>query len=260
MTSAVQTASMATTRSPRERQTELRREAERRTTSLALTLGADVRRGRQRRRVTQRALADEIGVDQTRISQIERGLGSGVTLATWVALGIALDRPLAISLTRPLPATHSPVDAGHLEMQEVLLAIAARTGRRAAVERPSKPLDPRHSTDVAIHDDAHRTLVLAEVWNTFGDIGAAIRSTHRKQAEALGMDDDVDRVVTVWIVRSTTANRAIVARYPNLFAAAFDGSSRRWVHALADGTAPPDRPGLVWLDPSTARLSEWRRR
>ncbi len=209
--------------------------------------------------MTQRDLAARVGVHQTWISDIELGRGQGAPLALWVAIGLALGRPLAVALSRPNDASSTVVDAGHLEMQEALLALSAGAGRRATVERSAGGRDPWYSTDVAINDEATRTLILVEAWNTFGDVGAAIRSTHRKTAEAIATASAGERVATVWVVRATAANRAIIARYPNLFATTFGGPSRSWVRALMDGEVPPGEPGLVWFDPSTQRIHEWRR-
>lgn len=201
------------------------------------------------------------------MSQLERGAGTSAPMELWVSLGVALGRPLAMSFSRPTGVSHAPpADAGHLEMQEALLELAAVTGRRATAELPTRPLDPRHSIDVAVWDPHHRTLIVQEAWNTFGDVGAAIRSTHRKQAEAadlaavLAGDDGPSSVAVVWVVRATAANRTLVARYPNLFATTFDGSSIEWARALTDGTGPPQRPGLVWFDSTTRRITAWRRR
>ena len=77
-----------------------------------------------------------------------------------------------------------------------------------------------------------------------GDIGAAARSSARKQAELA--DLAVARWGTdattglVWVVRATARNRALIARYPEVFASRFPGSSRGWVEALTRG-APAAR-------------------
>ena len=92
--------------------------------AMAATLGLGVRSGRERLRLTQEDLADRVGVDQTRISQIEVGKGSGAPLGLWVAIAAALDRPLAVSFSRPLGEMRQPSDAGHLAMQEYLLSLA----------------------------------------------------------------------------------------------------------------------------------------
>lgn len=227
---------------------------------IAISLGEEVRRERRRRRLTQRVLGARIGLSQTEISRIERGLGARAPLETWVALGVALDRPLAVSLSRPIGHDRAePADAGHLQIQEHVLALASATGRAGTFELPTSPRDQSRSTDVGIRDARHRCRILAECWNTFGDLGAASRATHRKAAEAHATWPD-DRVATVWVVRATAANRALLARYPHILDASFPGSSRRWVRALTDGDiAPPSEPGLVWFDPATGRLTEHRR-
>ena len=205
-------------------------------------------------------------MSQGAVSAIERGIGSRVPLQTWIALGIALERPLAVSFSRPLGETRGPADAGHLEIQEHILALARATGRRGTFELPTRPNDPARSTDVGLRDDRHRVLIQVECWNTFGDLGAAVRATHRKAAESESHavatfvgDGQPYRVATVWVVRATAANRAILARYPHVVDAAFPGSSRQWCRALIHGAEPPVEPGIGWFDPSTSRLQEHRR-
>jgi transcriptional regulator with XRE-family HTH domain len=227
--------------------------------ALAATLGGQAREARRRRRRTIASVARSIGISTPRLSEIERGLGAGAPLTTWVALGIALGRPLAIRFTPPLGEGRNELaDAGHLEIQEFLLRLARANGRRGSFELPTRPTDPSRSTDVGVRDAAARVRILHECWNTIGDLGAAVRATHRKHAEAVATWPD-DRIATVWVVRATAANRQLLTRYPHIVAASFPGSSRAWVRALTTGTAPPIAPGLVWFDPATRRLTEWRR-
>lgn len=157
------------------------------------------------------------------------------------------------------------------------MRLARTAGYRATFELPSRPANPTHSTDVGLRDDAHRRLVLAECWNTIGDVGAAARSTNRKQVDAEGLAAAIGgarpvpgepsdqpgppyTVSTVWVVRATRRNRELVARYPELFASRFPGSSRAWAQALTTGSPPPGEPGLVWCDVHCTRLFGWRRR
>jgi hypothetical protein len=93
-----------------------------------------------------------------------------------------------------------------------------------------------------------------------------VRSTRRKIAEAeqlavaLGGETGPYRVAAVWIVRDTRRNREILTRYPEVFAAAFTGSSRQWVAALTTAEArAPAELGLVWCDRAAPRLFGWRR-
>jgi transcriptional regulator with XRE-family HTH domain len=248
----------------RERPTETIREATRLSATMAEALGRSVRAGRIRLHLTQAELGARVGVHQSEISRIELGQGRAVPLYLWVSLGVALERPLAIQFTRPIGEPREPADAGHLAMQERLLELARDPGRTATFELPTRPMDPRHSIDVCVRDDRHRVLVIQEAWNTFGDLGAAVRSTNRKAAEAADLAATIDdgppyRVATCWIVRSSAANRALIGRYPEIFRTAFPGSSRLWAQAITKGAPPPTQSGLVWLDPSTGRVSEWRR-
>jgi transcriptional regulator with XRE-family HTH domain len=250
----------------RHRLTDLEREVLRRSSAIALSLGQEVRAGRARLSMTQRAASAKVGISQTAWSRIERGLGGQVPLQTWIALGIALGRPLAIAFSRPIGEPRGPVDAGHLEIQEHVLRLARATGRHGTFELPTRPGEPARSTDVGLRDDVHRVLIQVECWNTFGDLGAAIRATNRKTVEAAHYaiatgtgDVEAHRVATVWIVRSSAGNRALLARYRHIIDAAFPGSSRRWCRALTQGAEPPAEPGIVWFDPATHRLTEHRR-
>lgn len=255
---------MIDTPSARRRPTGTIREASRLSDAVAVALGHGVRAGRKRRRLTQAELAERVGVQQSWISRIELGHGHAVALELWVRIGLVLGQPLAVSFTRPLGEARQPVDAGHLRMQEYLLGLARTTGRVATFELPTRPSDPSRSIDVCVRDARNHVLIVEEAWNTFGDLGSAIRSTHRKIAEAADLAATIDdglpwRVATVWVVRISATNHALVTRYPEILGGAFPGSSRAWVKALTSDVAPPSGPGVVWFDPAMGRLHEWRR-
>jgi hypothetical protein len=179
-------------------------------------------------------------------------------------LSAALGIPLRIDFLRDVIA--EPVDAGHLKLQELVLRLGRLTGRARTFELATKPLETGHSIDVCLRDDAQRVLVINECWNTFGNVNASVRSTRRKMAEAeqmaaaIGGDAGPYRVAALWIVRDTRANRELIARYPEVFGAAFTGSSVQWVATLtAAGTEPPTELGLVWCDRDASRVFAWRR-
>jgi transcriptional regulator with XRE-family HTH domain len=248
----------------RDRPAETERKAVRLTDSLAIALGGRVRAGRKHLRLTQAELAERLGVHQSWLSRIELGRGGSVTLEMWIRLGLALKQPLAVSLSRPIGETRQPADAGHLQIQEALMRRARATGRTAFFELPTRPSDPSRSIDVCVRDARHRVLFIEEAWNTFGDVGGAVRSTNRKAAEASDLAATVDggpdyRVATVWVVRDNPGNREIIRRFPEIIASAFPGSSREWVDALTTSNAPPKRAGIVWYDASTDQIHEWRR-
>ncbi len=247
----------------RRRANETTREAGRLSRSIALSLGESVRSGRVRLGMTQAKLAARVGITQAWISRIESGHGQHVPLDLWIALGLALGRPLAISLSKPLGEPRGPMDAGHLAMQEHLIGLARATGRTATFELPTRPSDPTRSIDICVRDAHNRVLIVEEAWNTFTDLGAAIRSTNRKTAEAADLAATIDegppyRVAAVWVLRGSAVNRALLGRYPQIIRAAFPGSSRRWFRALTTAQPPPNAPGLVWFDAPTGRLTATR--
>src|SRR4051794_5550341 len=239
-------------------------QARQRAADTGRTLGARVRQAREQRGWSQPKLAEQVGVTRFRIGQIERGSGAGVPFDLWYALALVLKLPLRIELGRDPLA--EPTDAGHLKVQELMLRLARQLGIARFFELPTRPTDPSLSVDVGWRDDTRRVLILNECWNTFGSVNAAVRSTHRKIAEAeqlantLGGDGPAFHVASCWIVRDSRRNRELIARYPEVFATAFPGSSAGWVAALTDPARPvPSNPGLVWCDVHASRLVPWRK-
>jgi transcriptional regulator with XRE-family HTH domain len=232
---------------------------------LAADLGPKVRAARHRRRWSQRQLGERVGLSGRRIGHIENGRGTGASIEVWCAIGVALDIPLKVDLGRDRLEDAS--DAGHLKMQELALRVARRSGRKRSFELPTRPADPALSVDVLQRDDALRVLLINECWNSFGNINASVRSTRRKIAEAealavaVGGERGPYRVAACWIVRDTRRNRELLARYPEVFASTFSGSSVGWVRALTTpGVAAPVEAGLVWCDREATRLFAWRQR
>lgn len=235
-------------------------EAERRTRERAARIGGQVREMRLRRGWSQRALGERVGLGRMVVGRLERGEQS-MDLETLERIALGLDVPLAIELGRDRLQTVA--DAGHVAMQELVLRLARACGFRTAIELPTRPSEPWRSIDVALASDARHLAVCVECWNSIGDLGAAIRSSNRKGTEldaiATGRWGPDARSGLVWVVRATARNRDLVDRYPEVFAARFSGSSRRWVQALTAGAEPPMEPGLVWCDVGATRLYEWRR-
>ena len=249
----------------RVRRTDAEVQAARESARIGATLGSDLQRTRKRRRMTQAALGERIGLHQTRISEIEGGHGATAPLETWIALGIAVDRPLAVSFSRDIHPDETR-DAGHLAAQELVLRLARQHGRHADFELPTRPSDPARSIDVALRDDTARALIVVEIWNRLDDLGAAARATTRKAFEAEGpavlaaRDGPPYRVAICWLLVDTAANRRLVARFPEILEARFPGSSLGWVRCLVDGAPPPNEPGLAWIDPRSGRIVPLRRR
>jgi transcriptional regulator with XRE-family HTH domain len=225
--------------------------------------GGKIRRAPRRRRWTQAQLGRKVGLSQPTLSQIERGRGGSHSVHAWQRLAIALHLPLEVQLGRD--ALEEPADVGHLAVQELALRIGRAAGYLRTFELQTRPADPSRSTDVGLRSDSERRLIRLECVNTFGDIGAAVRSSDRKDAEAEAYAVAIGHglrytVHTCWIIRATRRNRELIARYPEVFASRFPGSSAAWLQALTAGSAPPAQSGLVWCDVKATRLYAWRRR
>lgn len=223
--------------------------------------GAKVRRARKRRSWTQNELGARIGLSQSSISHLERGDGGSLSVQSWQRVAIACQLPLNLELGRD--PKEEPADAGHLAVQELVLRVGRLAGYARTFELPTRPANPSLSTDVGLIDDRRRLLIQVECVNTFGNINASIRSSHRKRAEAeelaIAMGHGAPYVVhQCWVIRATRRNRQLLSTYPELFASRFTGSSRAWVKAMTTRSGPPTEPGPVWCDVAARRLFEWR--
>lgn len=223
----------------------------------AASLGQEVRASRLRRKLTQKVLATKTGVSRSQIAKIETGRGVGVRAAEWFALADALGRYLRFELARDQLA--APVDAGHLDIQQLVLRLARQAGfDDRHVELPGR--SGSGWTDVGLVRRASRTLALIECVNTVGDLGASFRSSDRKFADAvqlaaaLGGEGPEFRVAMCWVVRDTQRNRELVVRYEHIFEARFPGSSLAWVRAMTNGGPLPEQAGLIWCDRVSSRL------
>lgn len=170
----------------RIRRTDAEVQGAREAARIAATLGEELQRARKRRRLTQRALGQKVGLSQGRISDLERGGGATAPLGTWTALGLALGRPVAVTFSREIEPDNLR-DAGHLRAQELVLGLARRSGRRADFELPTRRSEQSRVIDVILRDDESRAIVIVEIWNRLDDLGAAVRSASRKQIEAEGL-------------------------------------------------------------------------
>ena len=245
---------------PKLKRPQLAPEARRRNFDQVARLGLEIRSSRLRRRLTQAQLGKRVGLAQATVSDIERGNAGAHTLDTLQRVALAVDRTLRIDL--PRDPSEEPVDAGHLRIQELVLRSARAAGYSRRFELPTRPSDPSRSADVGLIDVDGRRLVLIECINTLGDFGAAVRSSVRKVAEARDFATARGgeyQVGLCWVVRDVRRNRALVGRYPEVFAAQFPGSSSRWLLAITTGETFPDQIGMIWCDAAGTRLFAARR-
>jgi transcriptional regulator with XRE-family HTH domain len=245
----------------RRRRSWIEIQAEQLASDLVVRIVRDIRETRKTKRWTQDTLARKAGLTRPVFGRIERAeVDPGIRQLGQIAL--ALGRPLHVSLGRDPAAL--PADAGHLAIQEVVIASGRRNGYEARFELGTRPANPWRSIDVLLSSRARRTVIVAECWNVIGDLGAATRSSTRKRQEAAdlvlaGWGPPVSAHL-VWVVRATPRNRVLVATYPEIFSTRFRGSSRGWADALNGGGDPPAEDGLVWVDPGARRIFAWRRR
>lgn len=129
--------------------------------ALAANLGREVLLGRRVMGLTQATLAHRVGVRQSWLGEIERGGGVGVPLGLWVALGLAIGRPLSVAFSRGADANTR--DAGHLAVQELVLRFARTNRIDRTFELATRSL---RSIDIGLRDERRRALSLIEIWNT----------------------------------------------------------------------------------------------
>lgn len=225
-------------------------------------LGRQLADARRRRRLTQRHLAARVGISRSTESRLELGRGYGAPVGVWLDLAYELGLTPRFDLRRDHEA--ETADAGHLGVQELILRLGRRAGFPGTFELRIGAERSPNWIDVFLRDDARRRLVVAEAWNTISDLGAGTRSFDRKMAAARELAGWLDgggyTAHGVWVVRHSRRNKALVARYPEIFETSFPGSSRAWVAVLTEGAEPPTEPGLVWCDIRATRVYEWRRR
>ena len=158
---------------PTRIRTHLAIDAERRNLEQLARAGGEVCEARRRKRLTQRQLGERVGLSQAAISRAERGHGGGLTMDAWQRIGLAVDRPLVVTLQRDTAG--ETADAGHLAIQELVLRLGREAGYAASFEIPTRPAEPWRSADVGLRNESARRLILVECWNTIGDVGAAPR-------------------------------------------------------------------------------------
>lgn len=213
--------------------------------------------------MTQAQVADRAALSQTLISDLELGLGTSASIETWAMVAAAVGEQL-VGFLEHAPGASLPRDIQHLRRQSALISIATPGGWRALPElRLDQDARWSRSIDVALVRRATGEAVVAEIWNWFDDVGAALRGLDGKVA---ALRDQLDpglewTVRGLFIVRDTRRNRKLLIELAPMFAARFTGDARAWRRALVDPAQRlPDGDGLLWSDSSGTRLKASRLR
>jgi transcriptional regulator with XRE-family HTH domain len=213
--------------------------------------------------MTQAQVADRAALSQTLISDLELGLGTSASIETWAMVAAAVGEQF-VGFLEHAPGASLPRDIQHLRRQSALISIATPGGWRALPElRLDQDARWSRSIDVALVRRATGEAVVAEIWNWFDDVGAALRGLDGKVAALRDqLDPGVEWTVRgLFIVRDTRRNRKLTTELASMFAARFTGSPTQWLRALTDPGQPlPQGDGLLWSDSAGTSLKASRLR
>ena len=207
-----------------------------------------MRDARRANRLSQRQLAERVGLSQPEIHRLESGAGATADLTTWAVVGAALGLQLA-TFFEQAPGADVPRDMEHLVRQNLVITTAARGGWTGEPEAPLAD-DGRYprSIDVLLRRPARLEAAVVEVWDLLTDGGAAMRGLDAKVGATRQRLGPGWRVQGLFVVRGTLRNRQLIAQLRGVFGARFPGSSTAWLRALEDPTCPDARRGRPRLD------------
>jgi transcriptional regulator with XRE-family HTH domain len=206
-----------------------RRESRRR----LVLIGEELREARLSAGLSQRRVAELVGLSHSEVSRVELAQSNRVPYETLVVIGAALGLDVSI---RAFPSGEPIRDAAHV-------GLLARFRRR---------LDPRlrWRTEVPIGLRGDRRAWDAEIgganWRVDVDAETRLRDVQAvtRRVVMKARDDQADLVVL--LVAATRHNRHLVGLAADDLAAAFPVPGRSIVSALADGNRPPGS-GVVLL-------------
>src|SRR4051795_1987484 len=237
------------TRARRARSTKVVGIGRERATYLARRLATAVKERRRAKHLSQRQLAELVGLSQPEIHRLEAGRGANAGLDTWAAVAAALEMQLA-AFVEQVPGASQPQDIEHLKRQDLVIRTAAAGGWHAEPEAMLAD-DGRYarSIDVLLTRSRRREAAVVEVWDLITDGGAAMRGLEAKVRSTRERLAAGWRVQGLLVVRGTQRNRDLVASLRAVFATRFPASSFGWLRALQDPTvAMPDTDGFAWTD------------
>jgi transcriptional regulator with XRE-family HTH domain len=217
-------------------------------------LGTALRDRRTAAHLTQRELSERVGVSQTELSRLERGLGAGTGIDVWSACAAALGLQFAAFFEQAAGAS-LPRDIEHLRRQNLVVSLSAAGGWTAVPEGSIDPGRWSRSIDVLLRREARREAAVIEVWDLLLDGGEAMRGLAAKVEAIRAQLGEGWRVQGLLVVRRTHRNRALVGELRDLFAARYPASSAAWLRALEHAAVPmPPDSGFAWTSVDGTRL------
>jgi transcriptional regulator with XRE-family HTH domain len=226
-----------------------------------MLIGRDVRLLRQRKRWTQRRLAEEVGVSRWVVMEIEAGRGEAQPTNRLTALAAGLGAQLMVRIRFQGEGLDRLRDQRHAELVEQALRRLRADGWLVAPEVSFNHFGERGSIDIlAFHPETSALLVI-EVKSVVPDIGGMLATFDRKvrlarriAAEQFGWEAVSVSRLLVFPEHRTVRRR--VATHAATFDAAFPGRNptvKTWLTAPSGSIA-----GLLFLP--TVRLVDSRRR
>ncbi len=229
--------------------TKLQLEADRRADAARRLLADDLRRFREDAGLSQRAIADIAGIDQSLVSRLERR-DADPSIQTYWRVAAALGADLHV---RAYPNTGPALrDRHQVRMGEVvrsLLHARWTSMPEVAVRRPV-----RGWIDVVMHDAAAGLAVASEIESTLRRMEQLIRWSAEKAAALpssdawarLGADGTLPRVSQLLLVRWTRANRDAVSDARRLLRDAYPANPADAFASLT-GQSPWPGASLCWV-------------
>ena len=200
---------------------------------MDLAIGAELRQARRAHGLSQTSLARALGIAQTRVSRLERGLAPRASFAELSATAALVGLRLVV---RCYP-TGSPLrDAGQVALLEELHS-RLHAGLRWRTEVPVPVPGDLRAIDAVISGAG--AAILVEAWTRLTDLQAQTRAAQLKRR-----DFGAGRLLL--LVADTHANRAAIASASRSLAADFPLGTRAVLAALSAGR-DPGADGIVVL-------------
>ena len=212
---------------------------------------------------TQRELGVRIGMAQSEISRIERGVLTDLTLATAERVLGAMGARLVITLETPLLIDRQRQrEPAHARCSAHVAARLERSGWQVATEVEIGGDRSRGWIDVLAFHPSTGILLVIEIKTEIHDLGAIQRSMGWYEREAwmaagrLGWQPG--RLLGCLLLLATDANDTRVAANRQPFAVGFPARATDLAEVVAGGSTVPQGRAVAMIDPRSRRIA-WLR-